>query len=228
MNGDRPLAGINVVITAGPTYEAIDPVRFIGNRSSGKMGIALSDHAAKLGAKVTLILGPTHLAPQEASVHTIRVESAKEMHNETVNIFGSAHIAILAAAVADYRPVSVADKKIKKNESSLTLQLEKTEDILQTLGNTKKLGQFLVGFALETDNELANAKGKLARKNADMIVLNSLGDSGAGFGVDTNRVSLIFSDGNVIKFGLASKQKVAQNILENVLARINNESKNPS
>lgn len=218
MNVNRPFEGKRFIITAGPTYEAIDPVRFIGNRSTGKMGIAIADQAAKLGAEVTIILGPTHLSVNHPSIKTVRVESAQEMLRETVNIFGSADVAILSAAVADYRPSSVASSKIKKKEAILTIELEKTEDILQTLGNTKKPRQFLVGFALETDNELANAKDKLIRKNADMIVLNSLNDEGAGFGVDTNRVSLIFANGNVIKFDLASKQTVAQNILENVLA----------
>ncbi|MFT4525587.1 MAG: phosphopantothenoylcysteine decarboxylase/phosphopantothenate--cysteine ligase [Bacteroidia bacterium] len=220
---DKPLQGKKVLITAGPTFEAIDPVRFIGNRSSGKMGIALAEEAFKMGADVTLILGPTHLVPKEKSIKLIRVESAKEMYDEAVNIFNVIDIAIMAAAVADYRPKSVADQKMKKSESILTLQLEKTEDILQTLGNTKEERQFLVGFALETNNELANAQGKLKRKNADLIVLNSLNDKGAGFGVDTNRVSLIFRNGNIIRFELASKQIVAQNILESVVAHIDNE-----
>ena len=219
----KPLHGKKVLITAGPTYEAIDPVRFIGNRSSGKMGIALAEAAAEMGAEVTLILGPTHLLPKEISINLIRVESAKEMYTESVNIFNVIDIAIMAAAVADYRPRLVLDRKIKKTESTITIELEKTEDILQSLGNTKEEGQFLVGFALETDNELANAQGKLKRKNADLIVLNSLNDEGAGFGVDTNRVSLIFRNGNIIKFELAPKQTVAKNILENVVAKINDE-----
>lgn len=220
---DKPLHGKKVLITAGPTYEAIDPVRFIGNRSSGKMGIALAEAAAEMGAEVTLILGPTHLLPKETSINLIRVESAKEMHSESVNIFNVIDIAIMAAAVADYRPRLVLDRKIKKTESTITIELEKTEDVLQSLGNTKEEGQFLVGFALETDNELANAQVKLQRKNADLIVLNSLNDEGAGFGVDTNRVSLIFRNGNIIKFELAPKQTVAKNILENVVAKINDE-----
>ena len=219
----KPLHGKKVLITAGPTYEAIDPVRFIGNRSSGKMGIALAEAAAEMGAEVTLILGPTHLLPKEISINLIRVESAKEMYTESVNIFNVIDIAIMAAAVADYRPRLVSYRKIKKTESTITIELEKTEDILQSLGNTKEEGQFLVGFALETDNELANAQGKLQRKNADLIVLNSLNDEGAGFGVDTNRVSLIFRNGNIIKFELAPKQTVAKNILENVVAKINDE-----
>lgn len=219
----KPLRGKKVLITAGPTYEAIDPVRFIGNRSSGKMGIALAEEAFKLGADVTLVLGPTHLVPDEKSIDLIRVESAKEMYDQAVNIFNVIDIAIMAAAVADYRPKFVADQKIKKSEPTMTIQLEKTEDILQTLGSTKGVGQFLVGFALETNNELANAQGKLKRKNADLIVLNSLNDKGAGFGVDTNRVSLIFRNGNIIRFELASKQTVAKNILENVVTQMDNE-----
>jgi phosphopantothenoylcysteine decarboxylase/phosphopantothenate--cysteine ligase len=219
----KPLLGKKVLITAGPTYEAIDPVRFIGNRSSGKMGIALAEEAAEMGAEVTLILGPTHLLPKEISINLIRVESAKEMYAESVNIFNVMDIAIMAAAVADYRPRLVSDTKIKKTESTVTIELEKTNDILQSLGNTKVEGQFLVGFALETDNELANAQGKMQRKNADLIVLNSLNDEGAGFGVDTNRVSLIFRNGNIIKFELEPKQTVAKNILENVVAKIHNE-----
>ncbi|MFT5054141.1 MAG: phosphopantothenoylcysteine decarboxylase/phosphopantothenate--cysteine ligase [Granulosicoccus sp.] len=220
---DKPLQGKKVLITAGPTYEAIDPVRFIGNRSSGKMGIALAEQAFGLGADVTLILGPTHLIPDERSINLIRVESAKEMYDAAVNIFNVIDIAVMAAAVADYRPKLVADQKIKKSESTMTMELEKTEDILQTLGNTKGERQFLVGFALETNDELANALGKLKRKNADLIVLNSLNDEGAGFGVDTNRVSLIFRNGNIIRFELASKQTVAKNILENIVAQIENE-----
>ena len=220
---NKPLKGKKVLITAGPTYEAIDPVRFIGNRSSGKMGIALAEEASSLGAEVTLVLGPTHLVPGEKSINLIRVESAKEMYDEAVRVFNVIDIAIMAAAVADYRPKSVADQKIKKSESSMIIELEKTEDTLQSLGNTKESGQFLVGFALETNNELANAQDKLKRKNADLIVLNSLNDKGAGFGVDTNRVSLIFRNGNIIKFELASKQTVAKNILENVVAQTDNE-----
>lgn len=218
----KPLLGKKVLITAGPTYEAIDPVRFIGNRSSGKMGIALAEEASHLGAEVSLVLGPTHLIPNEKSINLIRVESAKEMYDAAVSLFNVIDIAIMAAAVADYRPKSVADQKIKKSESNLKIELEKTEDILQSLGNTKESGQFLVGFALETNNELANAQDKLKRKNADLIVLNSLNDEGAGFGVDTNRVSLIFRNGNISRFELASKQIVAKNILENILAQIDN------
>jgi len=223
MMAGKPLKGKIVLITAGPTYEAIDPVRFIGNRSSGKMGIALAEEAAELGAEVTLILGPTHLVPQDDSIRLIRVESAKEMHAEALSIFNVTDIAIMAAAVADYRPRLVAGQKIKKSESTMTIDLEKTEDILQSLGNTKGKGQFLVGFALETNDELANAQDKLKRKNADLIVLNSLNDEGAGFGVDTNRVSLIFRNGNIIKFGLTGKQMVAKDIFEHVVAQIKDE-----
>ena len=214
----RTLRGKKILITAGPTHEALDPVRYLGNRSTGKMGIALAEEAHRMGAKVILVLGPTHIRPDHPEIDLICVETAQQMFDECVNIFPSVDIAIMAAAVADYRPKTVSSQKIKKNDSELTIELERTQDILQSLGTAKKPGQFLVGFALETHNEIANAKAKLKRKNADMIVLNSLQDEGAGFGVDTNRINLIFNNGNIIRFELTSKQKAANNILENVAA----------
>ncbi|WP_046757179.1 bifunctional phosphopantothenoylcysteine decarboxylase/phosphopantothenate--cysteine ligase CoaBC [Kordia jejudonensis] len=218
--GKLPLKGKKVVITAGPTYETIDPVRFIGNHSSGKMGFELALTAAKLGAEVTLIAGPNNQHIQHSLVNVVNVISAEDMYNAAHNDFPSADIAILSAAVADYKPKDVATQKIKKNDSSLTIELIKTKDILASLGDIKK-DQFLVGFALETNNELENAKGKLTRKNLDMIVLNSLNDKGAGFGKPTNKVTIIDKKMNTLAFGLKSKAEVANDIFSEILKRIN-------
>jgi phosphopantothenoylcysteine decarboxylase/phosphopantothenate--cysteine ligase len=185
-----PLRGKKVLITAGPTYEAIDPVRFIGNHSSGKMGFAIASAAANLGAEVYLISGPSHQQIQHSFVHRIDVQTADEMYTAAHRYFKEVDIAILSAAVADYTPSKVAAQKIKKKDALLSIQLTPTKDILASLGALKK-HQFLVGFALETDNELANAKGKLQRKNLDAIVLNSLQDKGAGFATDTNKITII-------------------------------------
>jgi phosphopantothenoylcysteine decarboxylase/phosphopantothenate--cysteine ligase len=214
-----PLNDKSVLITAGPTYEALDPVRFIGNHSSGKMGFEIAKSAANLGAKVTLVSGPTHQNIDHNHVILKPVVSAQEMYNEVHKHFKDSDIAILSAAVADYRPKKVADKKIKKKDSTFTIELEKTKDILRSLGEAKS-NQFLVGFALETNDELANAKGKLRSKNLDLIVLNSLKDEGAGFGVSTNKVTFITSTDNVIKHELKSKAEVAQDLMQQILKQL--------
>ncbi|RMA64903.1 bifunctional phosphopantothenoylcysteine decarboxylase/phosphopantothenate--cysteine ligase CoaBC [Ulvibacter antarcticus] len=214
-----PLRSKKILITAGPTFEAIDPVRFIGNHSSGKMGFAIAEAAANLGAQVLLITGPVSLKTDNAAIEVISVQSAQEMYDATHAGFGSCDIAILSAAVADYKPVVVASEKIKKKDSSLTLELEKTKDILASLGAIKK-SQFLVGFALETENELENAKTKLKKKNLDLIVLNSLKDKGAGFKSDTNKVTLITKDNKVLPFPVKAKSEVAIDILNHIIEQI--------
>jgi len=211
-----PLHNKKVLITAGPTYEAIDPVRFIGNHSSGKMGFEIAKAASQLGAEVILITGPTHQNVSSNLIKIIPVVSAQEMYNATHNNFKDCDIAILSAAVADYKPKFVANKKIKKKDSTLTLELEKTKDILGSLGKIKKK-QLLVGFALETDNELENAIGKLKSKNLDLIVLNSLNDEGAGFGGATNKVTIIDKNENSVNYGLKSKAEVAKDIMQEIL-----------
>jgi len=214
-----PLKGKKILITAGPTYEAIDPVRFIGNHSSGKMGYAIAETAAQLGAKVTLISGPVSIRTENSLIHLVNVTTAQQMYDAVLQGFESCHIAILSAAVADYRPTDVASQKIKKKEGSLTIQLEKTEDILASLG-TRKDRQFLVGFALETENELENAKTKLKKKNLDLIVLNSLNDIGAGFGTDTNKVTFVTRNNKVIPFEVKSKKEVANDILQHIINQL--------
>ena len=214
-----PLKGKKISITAGPTYEAIDPVRFIGNHSSGKMGYEIATRAMQLGAEVTLISGPTHLSIDEKRINLIRVTSTREMYEAAHANFEDADVFIAAAAVADYRPKTVADQKIKKNESSLTLELTKTEDILASLGENKK-SQKLIGFALETNNEVENARKKLQKKNLDFIVLNSLNDQGAGFKGDTNKVSVIYP-GKKKDFELKSKKEVAVDILNEIVDLLN-------
>ncbi|MEM7087007.1 MAG: bifunctional phosphopantothenoylcysteine decarboxylase/phosphopantothenate--cysteine ligase CoaBC [Bacteroidota bacterium] len=214
-----PLRGKQFLITAGPTYEAMDPVRFIGNHSSGKMGYAIAKVAARLGASVTLVSGPTSLEMNDPFVELVRVTSAKEMYDAAHKVFGTSDVAILSAAVADYRPATIANQKIKKKDSELTIQLEKTDDILASLGKLKQR-QFLVGFALETQNELENAKTKLQKKNLDLIVLNSLNDQGAGFGTDTNKVTFITRDNKVIPFEVKSKQEVADDILQHIIIQL--------
>ena len=214
-----PLHGKKVLITAGPTYEAIDPVRFIGNHSSGKMGYAIAETAAKLGAEVVLVSGPVSLSLNHSLVEVISVTSAEEMYQAARNHFASCDIAILSAAVADYRPKDVASEKIKKNDATLTIQLEKTQDILKSLGEIKE-HQFLTGFALETQNELENAKSKLKKKNLDLIVLNSLKDKGAGFKADTNKVTLIDKHNKVEAFAVKPKTEVANDILQYIIQQI--------
>lgn len=208
-----PLSGKRVLINAGPTYEAIDPVRFIGNRSSGKMGVALADAFAKAGADVNLVLGPSHEWPKEKNVTVTRVESADDMFEACVRFFPDADIAVLSAAVADYRPETAATSKIKKQDAGLVLNLVKTTDILETLGKQKK-HQLLGGFALETDKVIAYAQEKIRKKNLDFIVANSAVETGAGFGTDTNRVAIIDKHNKITNFELKSKQDVAKDIAE--------------
>lgn len=207
------LEGKRVLITAGPTQEPIDPVRYIGNRSTGKMGIAIAEAAAQQGALVTLVCGPSSVESSD-SIKRINVKTAQEMFDAVMEIESEKDVLILSAAVADYRPKIVADTKIKKKDNGLMIELESTPDILATLGTRKKAGQVLVGFALETDNELENAIDKLNRKNCDLLVLNSLQNEGAGFGHDTNRVSILDRHNNISNFELKSKAEVAKDILQ--------------
>lgn len=215
-----PLKDKKVMVTAGPTHEAIDPVRFIGNHSSGLMGYELAKSAANLGAKVILISGPSSLSLKHDSITVIKVVSAEEMYQEAHSHYPKVDIAICAAAVADYRPKTVANQKIKKKEDGLTIDLVKNKDILLSLGINKK-HQFLVGFALETENELENAKAKLKKKNLDAIILNSLNDEGAGFAGDTNKITFIDKNSQIIAFDLKTKAKVAQDIFNEILIRLN-------
>lgn len=211
-----PLSGKKALVTAGPTYEAIDPVRFIGNHSSGKMGYAIAEELKNLGAQVTLVSGPTHLnAPSD--INRISVISASQMLEAANAYFDTADIIVMSAAVADYTPETVADQKIKKKEDTFAIPLKKTTDILATLGERKTDKQVLIGFALETNNELENAKGKLQKKNLDYIVLNSMQDKGAGFSTDTNKVTIIAKDGTLKEFSLKTKQEVAKDICNIIL-----------
>jgi len=212
-----PLKGKKILITAGPTYEAIDPVRFIGNHSSGKMGFDIAESAANLGATVILVSGPTHCRINNTLVQLIPVVSAQEMYDACHLYYQDVDVAIAAAAVADYKPKSVAQQKIKKAADDFTIELEKTKDILASLGTLKK-NQFLIGFALETENEIENAKAKIQKKNLDLIVLNSLQDEGAGFGKNTNKVTFINSAFQIEAMELKSKQAVADDILNKVIA----------
>ncbi|REC73516.1 bifunctional phosphopantothenoylcysteine decarboxylase/phosphopantothenate--cysteine ligase CoaBC [Chryseobacterium elymi] len=217
-NQTKSLEGKTVLITAGPTYEAIDPVRFIGNHSSGKMGFSLAEEASKRGAKVILISGPSSQKTEDKNIQLHKVTSAKEMLNKVFEFYDRVDIGIASAAVADYAPKEVAKEKIKKNDDNLTIELVKNPDILKTMGE-KKTHQFLVGFALETQNEEENAKGKLEKKNLDMIVLNSLRDEGAGFKNDTNKIK-IFTKTEKKEFNLKSKDEVAADILDFVEAQL--------
>lgn len=211
-----PLKGKKILVTAGPTYEAIDPVRFIGNHSSGKMGYDIAAEAAKQGAQVILVSGPTHLeAP--SGIEVVRVTSAEQMYQACHAHFSFVDVVIAAAAVADYRPKTAAPQKIKKAESDLTIDLEKTKDILASMGQAKK-SQFLVGFALETENELEHARAKIVKKNLDLIVLNSLNDEGAGFGKSTNKITFIDQHFNTEPLPLQSKEAAAAAIIKKVIA----------
>ncbi len=213
--GKLPLKGKKVLITAGPTYEAIDPVRFIGNHSTGKMGVELAKTAANLGAEVNLILGPSILKVDHALINVTNVVSAKEMFEVVSSLYHESDIAIASAAVADYRPKYMSDQKIKKADTDFSIELERTTDILKWMGVEKK-NQFLVGFALETENEEQNAKHKLKKKNLDLIVLNSLRDKGAGFKGNTNKVSLINHKLEIKAFDLKTKSEVAQDIFNEI------------
>ncbi|MDD3908113.1 MAG: phosphopantothenoylcysteine decarboxylase, partial [Bacteroidales bacterium] len=213
----RPWAGKKIMITAGPTYEKIDPVRFIGNYSSGKMGFALAEACAERGAEVLLIVGPVALKTSCPNIRRVDVESAVQMFEAATASFGEMDAAILCAAVADFTPAQTFETKTKRGEDDLHLQLKPTKDIAAALGESKKDGQVLVGFALETDQEEKNAMSKLERKNLDFIVLNSLNDSGAGFRYETNKIKILNREGYTFDFPLKTKKEVAEDIL-NVLA----------
>lgn len=215
------LKGRKVLITAGPTYEKIDPVRFIGNYSSGKMGYAIAEECADRGAKVTLVSGPVSIKCNHKNVDIIRVESAEEMYNASVIAFEDSDVAILSAAVADYAPIYVSTSKIKREKQNIpVVKLKKNPDIAASLGQMKKSGQILVGFALETDNEVQNALDKIKRKNLDFIVLNSLADKNAGFGVDTNKITIIDDVASLTDYDLKSKKDVAKDIINHLVAKL--------
>jgi len=218
---NKKLNGKRALVTAGPTYEAIDPVRFIGNNSSGKMGFAVAEKLAAEGTLVKLVSGPTALQAKHPNIEVKKVTSADEMYQACLEIFPNSDITVLSAAVADYRPTVIANQKIKKTESNLIIELSKTPDIASELGKIKRKGQFIVGFALETENELANAEKKIITKNFDLIVLNSLNDKGAGFGEDTNKVSIIDRENQVKEFNLKSKQEVADDIVNAIVEKYN-------
>ena len=211
-----PLKGKKILVTAGPTYEAIDPVRFIGNHSSGKMGFDIANQAANNGAEVILISGPTHFKIDNPLINLVRVTSAQEMYDACHTYYDKVDVAIAAAAVADYKPKNVAHQKIKKNDATFTIELEKTKDILASLGTIKK-NQFLIGFALETENEIEHAKLKIQKKNLDLIVLNSLNDEGAGFGKSTNKVTFIDKNFQIEPMDLKSKEAVALDIINKII-----------
>lgn len=215
----QSLTGKSVLITAGPTYEKIDPVRFVGNYSSGKMGYALAEACAKQGAEVTLVSGPVMLQTKHPAIRRIDVESAQEMYDAATTHFPQADIAILSAAVADFTPETTADKKIKRKGDELVLNLRPTQDIAAALGAIKSENQLLVGFALETDNEVQNAQDKMKRKNFDFIVLNSLQDKGAGFRVDTNKITIIDRQQGTTAYETKSKQEVAEDIVEYIVSK---------
>jgi phosphopantothenoylcysteine decarboxylase/phosphopantothenate--cysteine ligase len=214
------LKGKRLLVNAGPTHEPIDPVRYIGNRSSGKMGVAIADAAAEYGADVDLILGPVNIFPENKSVRVTNVITAESMARECLERFPSCDIAILAAAVADFKPESFSENKIKRGNNEMVIRLAPTIDIAAELGRKKSSRQLLAGFALETENEIENARSKLIRKNLDLIVLNSLRDKGAGFEHDTNRITLIDRNNNINKFELKSKKEVARDILNKLVSMI--------
>jgi phosphopantothenoylcysteine decarboxylase / phosphopantothenate---cysteine ligase len=217
----QDLKGQRALVTAGPTFEALDPVRFIGNHSSGKMGVAIADALAQRGAKVTLVLGPSTLSIENSSIDLVRVQSAQQMFEACNAIFEASDIIVLAAAVADYRPKIFSDTKIKKKDGEMSLELARTVDIAATLGARKRADQIIVGFALETNDEEAHAKGKLERKNFDFIVLNSMRDQGAGFGHNTNKITILHRSGAKKHFNLKSKTAVAQDIVAEIVALAN-------
>jgi phosphopantothenoylcysteine decarboxylase/phosphopantothenate--cysteine ligase len=208
--------GKKVLVTAGPTREAIDPVRFLSNHSSGKMGIAIADALAERGAQVILVLGPSNIQPSNNAIEIIPVISARDMYEVCMERFADMDLAIMAAAVADFTPATVAEQKMKKQSDGMTIELVRTKDILAEMGKRKQSGQMLVGFAMETENEEENAKGKLKRKNLDLIVLNSLRQPGAGFAHDTNQVKLIDREENIFTFKLKPKAEVAKDILDHI------------
>jgi phosphopantothenoylcysteine decarboxylase / phosphopantothenate---cysteine ligase len=216
----KKLSGKKALVTAGPTYEAIDPVRFIGNHSSGKMGFAIAERLANEGASVTLITGPTQQHTTHANINVVRVTSAEEMYNNSTQYFNQADITVLSAAVADYKPTVRADQKIKKKDENVVIELTKTQDIAASLGKLKHNGQIIVGFALETEQEHTNALKKLESKNFDLIVLNSLNDKGAGFGHDTNKITIIDKKHHAKTFDLKDKKSVAIDIVQAIIERV--------
>ena len=217
---EQALEGKRVFINAGPTVEPIDPVRYISNHSSGRMGIALADAAAAMGAEVTLVLGPVSLKPSHSNVNIVAVTTAAEMKKASVTAFSGCDVAILAAAVADFTPETTSGTKIRRESGEMVIKLRPTEDIAALLGTMKKPGQLLAGFALETNNEINNATEKLKRKNLDVIVLNSLRDDGAGFGHETNQITIIDRNNNIDKFELKTKSEVASDILQKIITLI--------
>lgn len=226
LNSDQPLKGKKILVTAGPTFEPIDPVRFIGNHSSGKMGFALAENFAKKGAEVILISGPVALTVKNHLIQRINIVTAEQMKKECLKYFKTADITVMAAAVADYSPTKVATQKIKKSTDIKSIELKPTADILGELGKLKKSGQLLIGFALETEHEQDNAKTKLVKKNLDFIVLNSLQEKGAGFGYDTNKISVIHKTGKPTHFELKSKEMVAEDIVSVIVNKYLKSSKN--
>jgi phosphopantothenoylcysteine decarboxylase/phosphopantothenate--cysteine ligase len=217
LSKDLPLSNKKILITAGPTYEAIDPVRFIGNRSSGKMGVALAYECANNGAKVKLILGPSKIDVKHSNISVYKVESANEMLKKVNNSFESSDISIFTAAVSDYTPISVAKQKIKSMDEKITISLIKTTDIISEMTSKRTDKQFVVGFALESNDELENAKKKLKNKNLDMIILNSLNDKNAGFEHDTNKITIIEKNNNISNFSLKNKSEVAKDIIKKII-----------
>ena len=215
-SAQQSLQGRKFLVTAGPTWESLDPVRFIGNRSSGKMGVEIAKAAAEAGAEVTLVLGPSSLTVEHPAIELIRIESAQQLFEACQQYFEACDVAVMAAAVADYRPSTTSSVKIKKKEGDLKIELERTVDIAATLGKQKRKEQLLIGFALETNNEKENAQRKLEKKNFDFIVLNSLKDKGAGFRHDTNKITIFRKDNKIKKFELKSKKAVAVDILNEI------------
>ena len=218
---EKKVLNKKILVTAGPTYEAIDPVRFIGNHSSGRMGYAIADAFAEAGAEVILVSGPTNMQPVHPDIQLVRVTSAAEMFEACASRIANADIAIFSAAVADFTPEMVADRKVKKGEEDLVIRLKPTTDIAATLGAEKRMDQLFIGFALETHDAMEHAKGKIKRKNLDLIVLNSLEDQGAGFGTETNKITMIDKKGRVEAFDLKKKREVARDILEKTINLLN-------
>ncbi len=217
----QSLSNKKVLVTSGPTFEAIDPVRFIGNHSSGKMGNAIALELAKRGATVNLVSGPVSKLPEHPNIKTTKVTTAEQMHEAAIKLFPDCNAAILAAAVADFKPANLSDQKIKRGNQNLSIELVPTQDIAKTLGELKKGSQILVGFALETQNETQNAQKKIETKNLDFIVLNSLNEVGAGFGVDTNKITIIRKDGSKVPCPLKSKEEVAKDIIDELSTHFN-------
>jgi len=221
INSDKELFGKNCLVTAGPTQENIDPVRFIGNRSSGKMGMAIANELAEKGAEVNLVMGPSNISSSHYNINQINVNSASQMYNEVEKVFLDSDISVFAAAVSDYKPIKTYPEKIKKSDGNMEIKLEKTKDILLEMSSDKKDHQFVVGFALETENEEKNAIKKLQTKNLDMIILNSTKDKGATFGFDTNKISIIEKDLSVTNYDLKEKSEVAKDIVSSIIKKIN-------